>query len=146
MLFLWVFGDNVEDRLGHERFLGFYLLGGIVASLTQGLLEPGSLIPVIGASGAVASVLGAYLLFFPRATVQAVIPFFLLVFLPFRIPAVLMIGLWFAQNLLSGYFALTSAADPSQGVAWFAHIGGFLFGLAAAWVVAGRRTPGHSSN
>lgn len=127
MLFLWVFGDNVEDRLGHIAYALFFVLGGIVASLIQGLMDPGNVIPVVGASGAVAAVLGAYIVWFPRATVFAVVP--LLFFVPLPIPAVVMIGLWFLQNLLSGYATLGSAGTPDAGVAWFAHIGGFLFGF-----------------
>lgn len=136
MLFLWVFGDNVEDRLGHSRYLLFYLAVGAFACLVQGALSPESVVPVLGASGAVAGVLGAYLLWFPRATVRVVIPFFILIFIPIPVPAWLMIGLWFAQNLLSGYATIASAASPATGVAWFAHIGGFLFGMLVA---AGRR-------
>lgn len=136
MLFLWVFGDNVEDLLGHRRYLLFYLAAGAFACLVQGALSPESVVPVLGASGAVAGVLGAYLLWFPRATVRVVIPFFILIFIPIPVPAWLMIGLWFAQNLLSGYATIASAASPATGVAWFAHIGGFLFGMLVA---AGRR-------
>jgi membrane associated rhomboid family serine protease len=135
MIFLWVFGDNVEDRLGHFAFLAFYLVAGIVASLVQGLVSPASLVPVLGASGAIAGVLGAYLIFFPRATVRVVIPFFLLILIPIPVPAILMIGLWFLQNLFSGVATISSAAAPDQGTAWFAHIGGFVFGmLIALWV------------
>lgn len=132
MLFLWVFGDNVEDRLGHAGYLLFYLVSGIVASLVQGLIDATSVVPVVGASGAVAGVLGAYLIWFPRATVRVVLPFFVLIFIPFPVPAVVMIGLWFLQNLLAGLATVGSAATPDTGVAWFAHIGGFLFGMAVA--------------
>jgi membrane associated rhomboid family serine protease len=141
MLFLWVFGDNIEDRLGHLPFLLFYLVAGIVASIVQGLVAPSSLTPVLGASGAVAGVLGAYLLFFPRATVRVVIPFFILILVPIPVPAALMIGLWFFQNLFSGFASVSQAVTPDQGTAWFAHIGGFAFGLlvALAASVRGRR-------
>lgn len=135
MLFLFVFGDNVEDRFGHLRYLLFYLAAGIVATITQGLIDPDSLIPVIGASGAVAGVLGAYLYLYPRATVYVVIPFLFLIFIPLPIPAFIMIGVWFLQNLLSGFAALGSTSDPAAGIAWFAHIGGFLFGLLLAYMV-----------
>ncbi len=128
MLFLWVFGDNVEDRMGHLGYLVFFLAAGAVASLLQGIMEPASVVPVLGASGAVAGVLGAYIVWYPNATVNVVIPFFILIFIPIPIPAFIMIGLWFLQNLLSGYATITEAAGASQGVAWFAHIGGFLFG------------------
>lgn len=126
MLFLWVFGDNIEDRLGHVLYLAFYLAGGFVASLIQGMMDPDSVVPVVGASGAVAAVLGAYIVWFPKATIITVLPVFF--FLPFPVPAFVMIGLWFVQNLLAGYATLGSVA-PDTGVAWFAHIGGFLFGF-----------------
>ncbi len=138
MLFLWVFGDNIEDRLGHLLYLAFYLIAGVLACLVQGMLDPNSVVPVIGASGAVAGVLGAYLLWFPGATVRVVIPFFILIFIPIPVPAWIMIGLWFVQNLLAGYATIADAASPGGGVAWFAHIGGFLFGMLVA-LLAGRR-------
>lgn len=131
MLFLWVFGDNVEDRLGHVGYVLFYLAGGIVASLTQVAIDVDSLIPIVGASGAVAAVLGAYLFFFPRATVNIIIPFFILIFIPIPVPAVIMIGLWFLQQLLAGVATLGEVdTTAGGGVAFFAHIGGFLFGAA----------------
>ncbi len=129
MLFLWVFGDNVEDRFGHARYALFYLLAGAIAALIQGAIGTESVVPVLGASGAVAGVLGAYIVWFPKATVRVVIPFFILIFIPIPVPAVVMIGLWFLQNLLSGYATIADAASPDVGVAWFAHIGGFLFGM-----------------
>ena len=138
MLFLWVFGDNIEDRLGHLVYLVFYLLAGAAAALIQGFIDPDSIIPVLGASGAVAGVLGAYLVWFPGATVRVIIPFFVLIFIPLPVPAWIMIGLWFAQNLLAGYATIAQAAAPDQGVAWFAHIGGFLFGMLIA-ILAGRK-------
>ena len=139
MLFLWVFGDNVEDRLGHLRYLLFYLAAGIAASLIQISIDPDSLTPVIGASGAVAGVLGAYIVYFTHATVRVIIPIFVLIFIPIPIPAWVMIGLWFLQNLVSGYATLAEAANPDAGVAWFAHIGGFVFGVLMAWLVIGKR-------
>ena len=132
MLFLWVFGDNVEDRLGHAGYLVFYLLAGIAAMLVQGLLDVNSAVPVLGASGAVAGVLGAYLVYYPRATVRVVIPFFVLIFIPIPVPAFVMIGLWFLQNLLFGVASVSNAAAPDTGVAFFAHIGGFVFGVLVA--------------
>jgi len=129
MIFLWVFGDNVEDRFGHAGYLGFFLLSGMLASLAQASIDASSLVPIVGASGAVAGVLGAYLVWFPRATVNVVIPFFVLIFIPLPVPAIVMIGLWFLQNLLAGYATVGSANDPAGGVAFFAHIGGFLFGF-----------------
>ncbi len=142
MLFLWVFGDNVEDRMGHPGYLVFFLAAGVVASLLQGVMDPNSVVPVLGASGAVAGVLGAYIVWYPKATVNVVIPFFILIFIPIPIPAFIMIGLWFLQNLLSGYATISEAAGATQGVAWFAHIGGFLFGVLLAGLFlrnAGRR-------
>ncbi|MGK2965648.1 MAG: rhomboid family intramembrane serine protease [Tepidiformaceae bacterium] len=134
MLFLWVFGDNVEDRFGHLRFLVFYLASAVAATLAQGFMDPSSAIPVVGASGAVAGVLGAYLLFYPRATVRVVIPFFILIFIPIPIPAVIMIGIWFAQNLFAGVASLGPETSAESGVAFFAHIGGFLFGVLIAFL------------
>ncbi|WP_322795703.1 rhomboid family intramembrane serine protease [Tepidiforma sp.] len=139
MLFLWVFGDNIEDRLGRLGFLLFYLSAGVVASLIQGLMDPSSVIPVVGASGAVAGVLGAYFIWFPRATVHVVIPFFILIFIPLPVPAFLMIGLWFLQNLFAGYASLVETAATGGGVAWFAHIGGFIFGALIAAMTPPRR-------
>jgi membrane associated rhomboid family serine protease len=131
MLFLWVFGDNVEDRLGHIGFAIFYLLAGIVATLTQGLIDPNSLVPVVGASGAIAGVLGAYLIYYPKAMVTTLIPI-AIIFIPVPIPAVIVIGLWFVMNLLSGLAALSpSVGAADSGVAFFAHVGGFLFGAMA---------------
>jgi membrane associated rhomboid family serine protease len=146
MIFLWVFGDNVEDRFGHVAYLGFYLASGIVASLAQASIDPSSVVPVVGASGAVAGVLGAYLVWFPKATISVVIPFFVLIFIPLPVPAIVMIGLWFLQNLLAGYATIGSAGTPDAGVAFFAHIGGFIFGFALVLLLfrnlrAARRAP-----
>jgi membrane associated rhomboid family serine protease len=126
MLYLWIFGNNIEDRLGHLRFLVFYLAAGVVAAYAHAVAEPVSRIPMIGASGAVSGVLGAYLLLFPRAHVHTVIVlgFFWQVV---RVPALIVIGFWAIIQLVNGIMA---TALPGQGgVAWFAHIGGFLFGL-----------------
>lgn len=144
MLFLWVFGDNVEDRLGHAGYLVFYLLAGIVATLVQGFIDVNNVVPVLGASGAIAGVLGAYIVYYPRATVSVIIPFFILIFIPIPIPAFIMIGLWFLQNLFAGVASVNSAVDPNTGVAFFAHIGGFVFGMLTVWLFlrnAGRRKP-----
>ncbi len=130
MLYLWIFGDNVEDRLGHFRYLAFYLLAGAVAMAAHVGSMPGSMEPAIGASGAVAGVLGAYLIMFPRARVYIVIPLFL--FFPvFSIKAIYVLGFWFFQQLLSGASAII---DPqlAGGVAWWAHIGGFFAGMLYA--------------
>ncbi len=123
MLFLWIYGPNVEDAMGHWRFLGFYLLCGIVAVLAQSLSEPNSAYPIIGASGAISGVLGAYLMLFPRANILTlvVLPFF---FTTLRVSAMLLLPLWFAIQLLSDF-----ALHGSGGVAIRAHIGGFLAGM-----------------
>jgi membrane associated rhomboid family serine protease len=131
MVFLWVFGDNVEDAMGHVRYAFFYLTVGLVATAAQVWANQNDLTPAIGASGAIAGVLGAYLVLYPRATVTAILPFFLLVWIPFHVPAVLLIGLWFVLQLLNGITALTSTdiVNAGGGIAWFAHIGGFLAGV-----------------
>ena len=124
LLYLWIFADNVEDRLGHGRFVVFYLLCGIAAALAQALPDPRSQIPMVGASGAISGVLGAYLLLYPRAHVLVLLPLG-----PFsqlmRLPALVVLGLWFALQLLSEMIAPAGA-----GVAFRAHIGGFVAGLA----------------
>ena len=127
MLFLWVFGDNVEDRMGRWRFALFYLLGGYAAAAAHIYVDSGDLVPMIGASGAISAVLGAYLLLFPRATVRVLIPIVLLI--PATVPAPLMIGIWFAFNLISGVGSVAGESVGSGGTAWFAHIGGFLAGM-----------------
>ena len=134
MLFLWVFGDNVEDRLGHVGFTLFYLAGGVFASLCQAFADVDSVVPNVGASGAVAAVLGSYLVLFPKATVNVVIPLFILIFIPIPVPAVVMIGLWFLQNLLAGV-ASVSETSADSGIAFFAHIGGFAFGFLLTLLV-----------
>jgi membrane associated rhomboid family serine protease len=133
MLYLWIFADNVEDRLGHGRFVVFYLLCGIAAALAQALPDPHSQIPMVGASGAISGVLGAYLLLFPRAHVLVLIPLGPLSQLV-RMPALLVLGLWFALQLLSELFA-----PPGAGVAFRAHIGGFVAGLLLLPVLRPRR-------
>ena len=134
MLFLWIYGDNVEDAMGHGRFLAFYLVCGVVAVFAQALSDPHSPYPIIGASGAISGVLGAYLLLFPRARVLTLVllPFF---FTTVRMPAVLLLLLWFAVQLISDL----SGHDAGSSVAYRAHIGGFLTGLALA--IAFKRRP-----
>lgn len=134
MLFLWVFGDNVEDRFGHARFLAFYLGGGVAAGAAHVALNAGSPVPTIGASGAVAAVLGAYWFLFPGARVLALVPlgFFLQTM---ELPAKLFLGIWFALQFLSGAVESLTVRDAAAGgVAWWAHIGGFLFGYGVAAV------------
>jgi membrane associated rhomboid family serine protease len=137
MLSLWIFGDNVEDRMGHLRYLLFYLLAGIAAALTHGLLLTTSPIPTVGASGAIAGVLGAYLLLFPRARVVTIIPVFILLLIR-DVPAILFIGFWFVSQLFYGIATL----DPMMaetGIAWWAHIGGFVVGFIFAIFLGGPR-------
>ena len=130
MLYLYIFGDNVEDALGHWRYLAFYLVCGLAAAVAQVLTHPGSPIPMVGASGAIAGVLGAYVLLYPKAPILVLNPVFLLWFLlgPFLVfPAWLAIGTWFVWNLLGGFGSLVGTAGGL--VAFFAHIGGFVAGL-----------------
>ena len=133
MLYLWIFGNNVEDTLGHSRFVVFYLACGIAAAAAQTALSAASAVPMIGASGAVSGVLGAYLLLFPRANVLTVIVFGFFVRLV-RIPAVVMLGLWFLVQFLGGLVAWGGAASRGEAgggeTAWFAHVGGFGAGMA----------------
>jgi membrane associated rhomboid family serine protease len=124
MLFLWIFGNNIEDAMGRLRFIAFYLLGGIAAFALQVLVNPGSDIPTLGASGAIAAVLGAYLLLYPRARVLTVI-FIIFFFTLVEIPALFVLGFWFLLQLWDA----SNAQPGAGGVAYFAHIGGFAFGL-----------------
>ncbi len=130
MLFLWIFGDNVEDRLGHLRYLGFYLLCGVVASLVQVYFDPTSRVPMIGASGAIAGVLGAYLYLYPTAWVRVLIPIFI-IFLPISVPVIVILGYWFVTQLANGVASITDVAQ-SGGIASWAHVGGFALGLLLA--------------
>ncbi len=135
MLYLWIFGDNVEDRLGHFRYLIFYLLTGYVATLSHVFLYPLSDVPLIGASGAVAGILGAYLILYPRARVLTLV--FIFVFIQIvPIPAVIFLGIWFLMQLLSGVAGLSSQAV--QGVAFWAHVGGFAAGMLLVALFARR--------
>ena len=137
LLFLWIFGNNVEDRLGRIGFVAFYLAGGVVAGLTQVWTDPQSTVPMVGASGAIAATLGAYLILFPRARITS------LVFLGFfyqliDVPAVIVLAFWFVLQLIDGLVSLGADVD----IAFFAHIGGFVFGVVVAFVVrtvSGRR-------
>ena len=133
MLFLWIFGNNVEDSMGRVRYLVFYLLGGVAAMAAQTAIDPSSNIPTLGASGAVAAVLGGYILLFPRARVLTVI-FIIFFFTLIEIPAMIVLGLWFLLQVLDA----TNAEAGAGGVAYFAHIGGFVFGLLLVRVFAQR--------
>jgi len=127
MLFLHVFGDNVEDRVGHARYVIFYLLAGFAAALTQTLINPHSEVPMIGASGAIAGVLGGYVLIFPKAKVAALVPFFGFLQIV-EIQALYFLGFWFLMQIFSGLLSLGIAGDAG-GIAWWAHIGGFAAGV-----------------
>ena len=126
MWFLWIFGDNVESTLGHVKYALFYLLCGVAAALCQVLMNPGSEIPMVGASGAIAGVLGLYMIRFPRARVHVFI-FILIFFTTIRVPANIVLGFWFFNQLTNGMGTL--GLDTTGGVAWFAHIGGFIAGI-----------------
>jgi rhomboid family protein len=140
MLFLWIFGNNVEDAMGRVRYVGFYVLAGLAATLLQVIVGPDSQVPNIGASGAIAGVLGAYLLLFPRARVVTVV-FIIFFFTILELPALFFLGFWFLQQALFGYLGLTDGGAEQGGVAYFAHVGGFVFGLLAvtAFASASRR-------
>jgi len=136
MLFLWIFGNNIEDSMGKPKFLVFYLAGGLVASLAQIVVDPSATIPTLGASGAIAAVLGGYALLYPRARVVTLI--FIVIFVTLlELPALLVLGLWFLLQLLDA----SSQPLTGGGVAYFAHIGGFVFGLLAVKLFASRYDP-----
>ncbi len=134
MLYLWIFGDNVEDRLGHTLYIIFYLLCGIGATFAQLLVDPGSNIPNLGASGAIAGVLGAYLIMFPRGRVNVLLGRFVT-----TTSAIIVIGLWFALQLFSGIGSIAVSGGEGGGVAYMAHVGGFIAGVVLAFVLGGAR-------
>ena len=142
MLYLWIFGNNIEDRFGRLPFLGFYLIGGIVAGLTQTVIDPNSTVPLVGASGAIAATLGAYLVIYPAARIESIV-FLGFFFQIMRVPAVLLLGFWFVLQLVDGLASLGATATTG-GVAVFAHIGGFALGVLVGFVVRSRpyRPPG----
>jgi membrane associated rhomboid family serine protease len=140
MWILFIFGDNIEDRMGRFRYLAFYLLCGVVAALTQVFTAPLSMVPMIGASGAISGISGAYILLFPRARVLTLVPiFFFFTFI--EIPALIYLGFWFLLQLFNGLFALSfmGRLGSMGGVAWWAHIGGFVAGLVLVKVFERRR-------
>jgi len=141
MLFLWIFGNNVEDAMGRLRFIVFYLLGGVAAIALQTAVDPNSAVPTIGASGAVAAVLGAYIVLYPRARVLTLV-FIVLFFTVIELPAVVMIGVWFAQQILFGAYGVANPTGGGGGIAYFAHIGGFVFGALAIRAFARRARSG----
>lgn len=136
MLYLWIFGNNIEDSLGHVKFIIFYLFCGVAAAYGHTLANPESMTPMIGASGAVSGILGAYLLLFPRASVHTLL-FFGFFFTTVRIPALIVIVFWAIIQFINGI--LSSGPNGGGGVAWFAHIGGFLMGIATIKLLLPRR-------
>jgi membrane associated rhomboid family serine protease len=126
MLFLWIFGNNIEDRLGHVRYLVFYVAAGVVATLAHIAVQPASTVPVVGASGAIAGVMGAYLVWFPRARVTTLFVFFIILFR--QVQARWVLAIWFFSQFL---------VNPNEGVAWVAHVGGFVFGVLVGLLVRG---------
>ncbi|MBK9108547.1 MAG: rhomboid family intramembrane serine protease [Saprospiraceae bacterium] len=131
MLFLWVFADNVEAIIGTFNFILFYLLGGIAATLIHALFNPISDIPVVGASGAISAVMGAYLILFPASRIRV---FILFLFSSANVPALLFLGIWILQQMVSGFGTLGLGTEEQGGVAWWAHIGGFIFGVIAGFI------------
>src|SRR5881227_1405995 len=129
MLYLWIFGDNIEDRLGHGKYLFFYLACGLLATLAHAVMNPTSRVPSIGASGAIAGVLGAYIVLFPKQRVTTLIPIF--IFITVReIPAVFLLGFWIVMQLFFGAASMNAGdLQNAGGVAYFAHIGGFIAGM-----------------
>lgn len=144
MLFLWIFGNNVEDSMGPGKYLVFYLLAGVAALALQTVIATGdeAAVPLVGASGAIAGVLGGYLLLYPRARVLTVI-FIILFFTLIEVPALVVLGFWFVQQILFGVYDLSDPTGSGGGVAYFAHIGGFAFGLLAIRAFASRRNPAY---
>ena len=141
MLYLWIFGDNVEDRMGHLRYLVFYLLCGWTASYAHVWSDPRSVLPSIGASGAIAGVLGSYMTLYPHARVVTLVPLGLFTQLV-QIPAVFFLGVWFLQQFIAGTLSLGARTAQTGGVAWWAHIGGFVAGFVLVWVFQNpRRRP-----
>ncbi len=129
MLYLWIFGDNIEDRLGHGRFLLFYLAAGVVAALAQAAMDPGSSIPMVGASGAIAGVMGGYFVLYPHSRVLTLFPFPIMIF---EVPAVFFLGLWFFVQFLNGLGSMAAVAGGTEmpgGVAFWAHVMGFVAGI-----------------
>ncbi len=137
MWFLWIYGDNIEDLLGHWKFLQFYILCGVAAGLVHLLFNPDSRVPTVGASGAIAGVMGAYMVKFPKAQILTLVPIFIF-FTTLEIPAVFILGYWFLLQFFSGFGSFGHSNLSEGGVAWFAHIGGFAAG-ALLILVMGKR-------
>jgi membrane associated rhomboid family serine protease len=135
MLFLWIFGDNVEDRMGHGRFLAFYLLCGVAAALAQTMTAPDSTVPMVGASGAIAGVMGAYFVLYPHSRIVTLLPIFIF-WQIIEVPAILFLGVWFVMQFLSGVGSIATATggEPAGGVAFWAHVAGFAAGLIGVYI------------
>ena len=135
MLYLWIFGDNVEDRMGHGRFLAFYLLCGIAAALAQTITVPNSMIPMVGASGAIAGVVGAYFVLYPHSRIVTLVTL-LFFWQIMEVPAVLFLGIWFLMQFLSGVGSIASATagEPAGGIAFWAHVAGFAAGVLGVMI------------
>jgi membrane associated rhomboid family serine protease len=130
MLYLWIFGDNVEDRMGHGRFVVFYLLCGGAAALAQTFIDPSSTVPMVGASGAIAGVMGAYFVLYPRSRIVTLVPIFFIIQIV-EVPAIFFLAIWFLLQFASGVGSLARVAgEPAGGVAFWAHVAGFAAGLA----------------
>jgi membrane associated rhomboid family serine protease len=134
MLYLWIFGDNVEDRMGHGRFLTFYLLCGAAAALAQTIVIPDSVVPMVGASGAIAGVMGAYFVLYPKSRIVTLVPIFFFIHI-MEVPAIFFLGIWFLMQFMSGVGSIASATggEPAGGIFW-AHVAGFLAGLSGVIV------------
>jgi membrane associated rhomboid family serine protease len=135
MLFLWIFGDNVEDRVGHGRFVVFYLLCGAAAALAQTAMSPDSVVPMVGASGAVAGVMGAYFVLYPHSRIVTLVPLFVF-FHVMEVPAIVFLGLWFVLQFVSGVGSIAAATggEPAGGIAFWAHVAGFVAGVSGVLV------------
>lgn len=142
MWFLWIYGDNVEDVMGHGRYLLFYFVCGIAAGLLHVAFNPDSPLPTVGASGAIAGVMGAYLIKFPHSRILTLVPIFLF-FTTIEIPAVIILGYWFLIQAVSGFGSIGFSHLSQQGVAWFAHVGGFVAGMILVKMLAGRQRFSH---
>ncbi len=140
MWYLWIFGDNVEDRFGHGRFLTFYLMSGIVAAFGQILIDPNSTLPTIGASGAIAGVMGAYFVLYPHSRVLTLLPL-IIIWEVIELPAIVLLGFWFVMQLFNAGTVAMTASTGTGGVAFMAHVAGFAFGLGAVFVFRKRRRP-----
>jgi len=134
MLYLWIFGDNVEDRMGHGRFLVFYLLCGVAAALAQTITAPDSVVPMVGASGAIAGVMGAYFVLYPKSRIVTLIPLFFF-FQVIEVPAIVFLGIWFVMQFISGLGSIVTVTGQSAGgVAVWAHVAGFVAGISGVVV------------